>query len=100
LVILDQADCAGFLRRSSERLPLANGAESIHTPTMSLKNAALLALIGTILLTVLVLAHFISTVLGVMRDVVPAMAVLTSLVHLFASLSVVVFFYVFYRKQS
>jgi hypothetical protein len=28
------------------------------------------------------------------------MALLTSLVHLFASLSVLVFFYVFYRKQS
>ena len=87
-------------RTSKEWLPLANDAESFHTATMSLKNAALLALIGTILLTVLVLAHFISTVLGVMRDVVPAMALLTSLVHLFASLSVVVFFYVFYRKQS
>jgi hypothetical protein len=86
--------------KAKKWLPLANDAESIHNPTMSLKNAALLALIGTILLTVLVLAHFISTVLGVMRDVIPAMALLTSLVHLFASLSVVVFFYVFYRKQS
>jgi hypothetical protein len=85
---------------SKKWLPLANDAESIHTPPMSLKNAALLALIGTILLTVLVLAHFISTVLGVMRDVLPAVALLTSLVHLFACLSVVVFFYVFYRKQS
>jgi hypothetical protein len=69
-------------------------------PTMTLKNAALLALIGTILLTVLVLAHFISTVLGVMRGLIPAMALLTSLIHLFASLSVMVFFYVFYRTQS
>ena len=67
---------------------------------MSLKNAALLALIGTILLTVLVLAHFITTVLGVMHEVIPAVALLASLVHLFASLTVVVFFYVFYRKQS
>ena len=67
---------------------------------MSLKSAALLALIGTILLTILVLAHFIFTLLGVMRDVVPAMALLTALVHLFASLSVLVFFYVFYQKQS
>ena len=86
--------------RSSAWLPLANDAESIHTPIMSLKNAALLALIGTILLTVLVLAHFITTILGVIRDLIPAMALLTSLVHLFASLSVLVFFYVFYRKQS
>jgi hypothetical protein len=67
---------------------------------MSLKNAALLALIGTILLTVLVAAHFISTLLGVMRELIPAMALLTSLVHLFACLSVLVFLYVFYRKQS
>jgi hypothetical protein len=67
---------------------------------MSLKSAALLALIGTILPTILVLAHFIFTLLGVVRDVVPAMALLTALVHLFASLSVLVFFYVFYRKQS
>jgi hypothetical protein len=85
---------------SKKWLPLANDAESIHTPTMSLKNAALLALVGTILLTVLVVAHFISTLLGVMRDLIPAMALLTSLIHLFASLTVVVFFYVFYRKQS
>jgi predicted membrane channel-forming protein YqfA (hemolysin III family) len=67
---------------------------------MSLKNAALLALIGTILLTVLVVASFITILLGVMRDVIPAMALLTSLVHLFASLGVLVFLYVFYRKQS
>ncbi|MGD0698042.1 MAG: hypothetical protein ABSA41_17985 [Terriglobia bacterium] len=67
---------------------------------MSLKNAALLALIGMILLTVLVGANFISTVSGVVRGLIPAMALLTSLVDLFASLSVVVFFYVFYRKQS
>jgi len=85
---------------SKDWLLLANEAQSIHTPSMSLKSAALLALIGTMLLTVLVVAHFISTVLGVMREVIPAMALVTSLVHLFASLSVLVFFFVFYRKQS
>jgi hypothetical protein len=67
---------------------------------MSLKNAALLALIGMILLTVWVAASFISTVLGVMRDLIPVMALLTSVVHVLASLSVLVFFYVFHRAQS
>ncbi len=67
---------------------------------MSLKNAALLALIGMILLTVWVAASFISTVLGVMRDLIPVMALLTALVHMLASLSVLVFFYVFHRAQS
>ncbi len=66
---------------------------------MSLKNAALLALIGTILLTVLIVVNFISTLLGVMRDVIPAMTLLTSLVHVFASVTVMVFFYVFHRAQ-
>jgi hypothetical protein len=67
---------------------------------MSLKNAALLALVGMVLLTLLVVAGFVSTLLGVMRDVIPAMALLTSLVHVLASLSVLVFFYVFYRAQT
>jgi hypothetical protein len=90
----------GFERESITPAPLANDAESIHTPIMSLKNAALLALIGMVLLTVLVVSNFISTVLGVMRDLIPAMALLTSLVHVFASLSVLVFFFVFHRAQS
>jgi hypothetical protein len=81
------------------RLPLANDAESIHNPLMSLKNAALLALIGTILLTVLIAASFISTLLGVMRGVIVPMTLLTSLVQLFTSVTVLVFFYVFHRTQ-
>jgi hypothetical protein len=90
----------GFQTESIAPALLANDAESIHTPIMSLKNAALLALIGMVLLTVWVAASFVSTVLGVMRDVSPAMALLTSLIHVFTSHSVVVFFYVFHRAQS
>jgi hypothetical protein len=67
---------------------------------MSLKNAAFLALIGTLLLTILLAADFIRTVAGVLNDVVPAMALLRSLVYLLASLSVMVFFYVFNKAQS
>ena len=64
---------------------------------MTLKNAAFLALIGTALLTILMAADFINTVLGVVRDVSPAMALLRSLVYLLASLTATVFFYVFNR---
>jgi hypothetical protein len=67
---------------------------------MSLKNAALLAWIGMLLLSVLVVANFITTVLGVMRDVTPAMTLFASLIHMFASLSAFLFLYVFYRAQS
>ena len=66
---------------------------------MSLTNAALLALIGTILLTVLIAASFISTLLGVMRGLMAAMTLLTSAVQLFTSITVLVFFYVFHRAQ-
>ena len=59
-----------------------------------------LALIGTLLLTILVVADFIKTVSGVLNEVVPAMALLRSLVYLLASLSVTVFFFVFHRAQS
>ena len=67
---------------------------------MSLKTSAFLALIGMILLTVLVTADFINTVAGIMHDVVPAVALLRSLVYLLASLTVTVFFYVFQKSQS
>jgi hypothetical protein len=35
-----------------------------------------------------------------MQDVVPAVALLRSVVYVLASLTVTVFFYVFYKKQS
>jgi uncharacterized membrane protein len=67
---------------------------------MTLKNAAFLALIGTLLLTITLAGDFINAVLGVVRGSVPAMTVFGSLVYLFASLTVTVFFYVFNREGS
>ena len=67
---------------------------------MTLKSAAFLALIGTLLLTVLLVMDFVTTVSGVLADVIPAIALLRSLIYLFASVSALVFFYVFHRAQS
>jgi hypothetical protein len=67
---------------------------------MTLKNAATLALIGTLLLTVLLAIDFVDSVLAVARGLIPAMAVLRILIYLVASLTVTVFFYVFNRAQS
>ena len=67
---------------------------------MTLKNAAFLAMIGTLLLTILLAADFIRTVSGVLSDVVPAMALLRSLIYMLASLTVTVFFYGFNKEQS
>jgi hypothetical protein len=67
---------------------------------MTLKSAAFLGLIGTLLLTILLAMDFITTVSGVLADVVPAVALLRSLIYLFASVSALLFFYVFHRAQS
>ena len=67
---------------------------------MTLKNAALLALIGTILMTALLLWQFVFTFLNVLRDLVPAVALFQSFIYAFGSFTVMVFFYVFHRTQK
>jgi hypothetical protein len=71
-----------------------------HTPTMTLKNAALLALIGTILITALVVWTFVFNVLNVLRGLVPTVTLFSSFIYAFGCFSVAVFFYVFHRVQS
>jgi hypothetical protein len=66
---------------------------------MTLKNAALLALIGTTLMTALLLWTFVLTFLNVLRDLVPAVTLLQSFVYAFGCFSVAVFFYLFHRAQ-
>jgi hypothetical protein len=66
---------------------------------MTLKSAALLALIGTILMTALLLWTFAVTFLNVLRDLVPAVTLLQSFVYAFGCFSEAVFFYVFHRAQ-
>jgi hypothetical protein len=59
----------------------------------------LLALIGTILMTALLVWNFVFTVLNVLRGVVPAVTLFSSFIYAFGCLSVMVFFYVFHRAQ-
>ena len=66
---------------------------------MTLKNAALLALIGTILMTALLVWTFVLTFLNVLQDLVPAMTLFPSFIYAFGAFSVMVFFYVFRRGQ-
>ena len=79
---------------------MKKGAENIHTPTMNLKNAALLALVGTVMLTVLLIAGFIFDVLNVLRGLIPAARLLTSFIYAFAGLSAVLFLYAFHKAHS
>jgi hypothetical protein len=71
----------------------------VHTSTMTIKNASLLALVGAMLTTALLLATFGFTLLNVLRGLVPAMSLFSSLIYAFGSFSVTVFFFVFHRSQ-
>jgi len=66
---------------------------------MSLKNAAFLALIGTILTTLLLVYNLISTIVNVTAGLVPAINIFPLLIYSFASLTVAVFFFVFHRQS-
>jgi hypothetical protein len=79
---------------------VANHAGNVHTPTMTLKNAALLALIGTILITAFLVWTFVFNLINVLRGLVPAVTLFSSLIYAFACFSVAVFFFVFHREQS
>jgi hypothetical protein len=70
-----------------------------YNPAMALKHAALFALIGMTLLTVLLAAGFIRDFSAFLSGAVAAMALLKSGIHLLASLSVAVFLYVFHKAQ-
>ena len=67
---------------------------------MTLKNAALLALIGTILITALLTWDLLQNVLNVGRGLIPAVVLFSSFIEAFGAYSVAVFFFVFHRAQS
>jgi predicted Co/Zn/Cd cation transporter (cation efflux family) len=66
---------------------------------MSLKSAAFLALIGTLLTTLLLVYQLISSVLNVMRGLIPLDNLFATLIYAFASLTVAVFFFVFHKQS-
>ena len=67
---------------------------------MTVKNAALLALIGTIFVTALLAFDLIRTVLNVVSGLVPAVTLFSSLIYAFGAFSVAVFFFVFHKAQN
>ena len=67
---------------------------------MTLKNAALLALIGTIVMTALLVWNFVFNVVNVLRGVEAPVVLFSSLIYAFGSLTVMVFFFVFHRAQQ
>jgi hypothetical protein len=66
---------------------------------MTLKNAAVLALIGTVLMTALLVGEFAFTFLNVLRGLIPAVSLLSSFIYAFGCFGVAAFFYTFHRAQ-
>src|ERR1035437_8019759 len=75
-------ETAAFCQRSCGRI----------ISTMTVKSAAFFSLIGMILLTVLLAVGFIRDISGLMAGAIAALVLLTSLIHLLASLSLAVGF--------
>jgi hypothetical protein len=69
-------------------------------PAMTRKNAALLALIGTILITALLVWDYVLNVLNVLRGLIPATMLFSSFIYAFACFSVAVFSYVFHKAKT
>ena len=67
---------------------------------MTLKGAAFLAFIGTLLVTALLVWDFVFSLLNVLRGLTPAVTVFSSLIYAFGALTVTLFFYVFQKQQS
>jgi hypothetical protein len=67
---------------------------------MNLKNAAFLAFLGALLLTILLALGSINDGLGVARGIIPPVKLLISLIETFAGVTAAVFLYVVHRRQS
>jgi hypothetical protein len=72
---------------------------NVHTPTMTLKGAALLAFIGTVLITAFLTWTFVFNVLNVLRGLAPPVVLFSSFIYAFACFALAVFFFVFHRAQ-
>jgi len=66
---------------------------------MTIKSAAFLALIGTVLITALLMWAFVFHVVNVVRSVEEPVVLFASFVYAFVSLTLAIFFFVFHRAQ-
>jgi len=66
---------------------------------MNLKSAALLAFIGTVLVTALLVWNLFENILNVSRGLVPEVALFSSIIYAFGAFGVALFIFVFYRAQ-
>ena len=66
---------------------------------MNLKSAAFLAVVGMIILTALALFDLVQIVAAVLRGLTPAVAFFRAAIYAFASITLTIFFFAFYKRQ-
>ena len=66
---------------------------------MTMRSAASLALLGAVLLAIVLVISFVLDLLNAIRGLIPAIRLVTSFIHAFASVTAVVFLYVFRKTQ-
>ena len=71
----------------------------MQSSTMSVKNAAFLAFVGTLLLSVLLALDFINAVVAYVRNLVPVIPVLRSAIYVFAGVCLTMFLFTFSRRE-
>jgi hypothetical protein len=67
---------------------------------MTLKTAAFLAFLGSILATVLLVVGLFFDLLNTVRGLIPAIKLFSSAIYAFAALTVAIFFLTFQRSQK
>ena len=78
---------------------LALCSECSHTRLMTLKNAAFLAFLSTLLLSVVLLWRLVMDILNLMSGLIPALTLLSSLLYAFVAVTLAIFFYLFQSNQ-
>jgi hypothetical protein len=66
---------------------------------MTIKNAAFLAFLATLLLSILFLWRLVMDILNVSQNLVPAVTLLSSILYAFGAVTAAIFFFVFQSKQ-
>jgi hypothetical protein len=66
---------------------------------MTIKNAAFLAFLATLLLSILFLWRLVMDILNVSQGLVPAVTLLASILYAFGAVTVAIFFFVFQSRQ-
>jgi predicted Co/Zn/Cd cation transporter (cation efflux family) len=66
---------------------------------MTVKTAAVLAFVGTVLAAVLLVYNLVTDIAGVVRGLIPAARLFAAVIYAFAAVVLAIFFYAFQKQH-